>query len=177
MDTDGGGGAVISFIIDESHLRRLSAGTRNELLQVIGAELIELKEEFADREWDPESNVSYPLNAEEARVLVRGLDQAAKSLLRTFCLNYDGKVGSANLQEMLGAAGIEGYDELGHEVSVITQRMHSATENPDAWLFNWHARDWEWDEHKGTYVKGRYFISAPAIDSLRSAFGIGASAG
>jgi hypothetical protein len=106
-------------------------------------------------------------------VLVRGLGQPAKGLLRTFCLNYDGKVGSGDLQEMLGSAGIEGYDELGHEVSAITQRMHSATGNPDAWLFNWHARDWHWDEHENTYVEGRYFISGPAIESLRAAFGIG----
>ena len=164
---------MISFIIEESHLRKLSPEARSELLQVVGAELSELKSEFAGHEWDAEGNRSYPLNAEEARVLVRGLDNAAKSLLRTFCLNYDGKTGSADLQEMLGAAGIEGYDDLGHEVSAITQRMHSATQNPDAWLFNWHAKDWEWDEHENTYVRGRYFISGPAIESLRSAFSIG----
>ena len=164
---------MVSFIIDESHLRKLSAGTRNELLQVIGAELIELREEFADRDWDPEGNTSYPLSDEEARVLVRGLDHGAKNLLRTFCLNYDGKVGGADLQEMLGAAGIDGYDELSSKISLITQRMHSAAENPDAWLFNWHARDWEWDEHENTYVRGRLFISGPAIESLRRAFSIG----
>jgi len=163
---------VISFIIDESHLRQLSPEARSELLEIIGAELADLKSGFADREWDPEGNKSYPLNAEEAQVLVRGLEQPAKNLLRTFCLNYDGKVGNGELGEMLGSAGIEGYEELGHEVSAITQRMHSATGNPDAWLFNWHARDWHWDDHKNTYVEGRYFISGPAIESLRSAFGI-----
>ena len=84
MYTDGRGEGVISFIIDESHLRKLSPEARSELLQVIGAELSELKSEFAAHEWDPEGNRSYPLNAEEARVLVRGLDNAAKSLLRTF---------------------------------------------------------------------------------------------
>jgi len=70
-------------------------------------------------------------------------------------------------------AEIESYEQLGQEVSAITQRMHSATGNADAWLFNWHAKDWQWDEGKNTYVKGRYFISTPAIESLRSAFGIG----
>ena len=74
MQTDGSGEGVISFIIDESHLRKLSPEARSELLQVIGAELSELKSEFAGHEWDPEGNRSYPLNAEEARVLVRGLD-------------------------------------------------------------------------------------------------------
>ena len=114
-------------------------------------------------------------SSDEARVLIRGLGHPAKSLLRTFCLNYDGKVGSSELEEMLHSAGIESYEQLGHEVSVITQRMHSATGNADAWLFNWHARDWKWDEERSTYVQGRYFISGPAIESLRKAFGIGQS--
>jgi len=168
---------VVSFIIDESHLRQLSAGARNELLQIIGAELADLKIEFADREWDPEGNKSYPLSADEARVLIRGLGQPGKSLLRTFCVNYDGKEGSTDLEEMLHSAGIEGYEDLGHEVSAITQRMHSATGNSDAWLFNWHSGDWQWDDRKNTYVRGRYFISGPAIDALRSAFSIGRAEG
>ena len=164
---------MTSFVIDESHLRQLSPEARNELLRLLGAEIADLKSEFADRGWDPESNQPYPLNADEAHALIRGLGQPAKNLLRTFCRHFDGQVGSSNLQEMLDAAGIESYEQLGHEVSTITQRMHSATGNPDAWLFNWHAQDWEWSEEEGTYVKGRYFIPGPAIDSLREAFGIG----
>ncbi len=168
---------MVSFIIDESHLRQLSAEARSELLQIIGAELADLKSELADRDWDPEGNDSYPLSADEARVLIRGLGQPGKNLLRTFCLNYDGKVGSGDLEEMLNSAGIEGYEELGHEVSAITQRMHSTTGNPDAWLFNWHAPDWQWDDGKNTYVRGRYFIAGPAIEALRSAFSIGQAEG
>ena len=167
---------MVSFVIDERHLRQLSLEARNELLQVIGTELAELRSEFAEREWDPEGNKSYPLDAEEARVLIRGLDQPGKSLLRIFCLNYDGKMGNGELADMLHTAGIAGYEELGHEISAITQRMHSATGNPDAWLFNWHARDWHWDEKENTYSQGRYFISGPAMDSLRSAFSIGQNA-
>ncbi len=64
---------MVSFIIDESHLRQLSAEARSELLQIIGAELADLKSELADRDWDPEGNTSYPLSADEARVLIRGL--------------------------------------------------------------------------------------------------------
>ena len=168
---------MVSFIIDESHLRQLSPEARSELLQIIGAELADLESELADRDWDPEGNKSYPLSADEARMLIRGLGQSAKSLLRTFCLNYDDKVGSGDLEEMLHSTGLEDYEDLGHEVSVITQRMHSATGNSDAWLFNWHARDWQWDDEKNTYLRGRYFISGPAIDSLRTAFGIGQSEG
>ena len=166
---------MVSFIIDESHLRQLSPKARSELLQIIGDELADLESELADRGWDPEGNKSYPLNADEALVLIRGLGQPAKGLLRIFCLNYDGKVGSGELEEMLHSTGVEGYEDLGHEVSAITQRMHGATGHPDAWLFNWHARDWQWDAEKNTYVQGRYFISGPAIDSLRTAFGIGQS--
>ena len=94
---------VVSFIIDESHLRQLSAEARSELLQIIGAELADLKSALADRDWDPEGNKSYPLSADEARVLIRGLGQPAKNLLRTFCLNYDGKVGSSELDFATGS--------------------------------------------------------------------------
>ena len=164
---------MVSFVIDESHLRQLSPEARSELLAVIGGELADLEREYAGKEWDPEENTSYPLSAEQARVLVRGLEPRAKRLLRAFCLNYDGKVGSSDLEEMLSTTGIEGYEDLGQEIAAITHRMHSATGNPDAWLFNWHARDWQWDEHNNTYAQGRYFISGPAIRSLRVAFGIG----
>ena len=164
---------MISFIIDESHLQQLSPEARTELLDILGAEIADLKSEFADTDWDPEGNKSYPLSAEEARVLIRGLGPRAKSLLRTFCLNCDGKVGAGDLQELLTSTGIEDYEVLGQEISAITQRMHGATGNADAWLFNWHARDWEWDADKNTYVRGRYFISGPAMDSLRRAFGVG----
>ena len=102
---------VISFIINESHLRQLSAEARSELLQIIGAELADLENEFADREWDPEENKSYPLSTDEAKVLIRGLDRPAKSLLRTLCLNYDGKVGSSNQQEMQDALAWLAGDE------------------------------------------------------------------
>ncbi len=68
---------MVSFIIDESHLRQLSAEARSELLQIIGAELADLENEFADREWDPEENKSYPLSTDEAKVLIRGLDRPA----------------------------------------------------------------------------------------------------
>ena len=135
---------MISFIIDQNHLQQLSPEARTELLEILGAEIADLKSEFADTDWDPEGNRSYPLSAEEALVLIRGLGETEKSLLRIFCLNYDGKVGAGDLQELLHSTGIDGYEVLGQEISAITQRMHGATGNPDAWLFNWHARDWEW---------------------------------
>ena len=119
---------MVSFIIDENHLRQLSAETRSELLQVIGAEIADLRSEFTDGEWDPEGNKSYPLSADEARVLIRGLGQPGRSLLRAFCLNYDGKVGSSELEEMLNTGGIAGYEQLGQEVSArfdeAADRLH-----------------------------------------------------
>ena len=166
---------MTSFIVDENHLRQLSPGARSELLQVLGEEVAELRAEFAHQEWDPEGNTSYPLNEEQARILVRGLDASARDLLRSFCRNFDGKVGSGELEEMLRVTKHSGYEELGQDVAHITQRMHAATDNSDAWLFNWHARDWEWDEEKATYVRGRYYISSPAIVSLRAAFSIGSA--
>jgi hypothetical protein len=163
-----------SFIIDDSHLQRLSSDARRELLQLLATELSEVRRQFADREWDPEGAASYPLHEEEAHHFVRGLQEEERRLLRVFCRNFDGHAGTANLDEMFQATGIdpEHYDELGRLVASLTQRLRSVTHNTDAWLFNWRSRDWEWTESEGTYAKGTYFISSPSIVSLRRAFGM-----
>lgn len=164
---------MVSFIVDEHHLRQLSPETRNELLQVVTGELVALRRELLSETWDPEGNRSYPLNVDEARVLIRGLPEAARRMLRSFCRNFDGTVGTVKLDELMSSSGHETYDDLGQEVANITQRVRAVTGNNDAWLFNWNPRDWEWDEAKGSYTRGEYYISAPAIAALRTAFGMG----
>lgn len=166
---------MTGFYIDETHLQRLTPGARRELLDILSAEVSELKAAFRDLSWDPEDNVSYPLSEEEALALIRSLDEPGRKILRIFARNFDGHAGHAELKELLATGGYERYDELGQEMSHITRQLRGITQNGDAWLINWRARDWHWDEASQTYTSGAFYISGAAILALREAFGIRAT--
>jgi len=163
---------MISFVVEETHLNRLTPAARREFLNLVEAEVSRLKLEIEEQEWDPDGDTSYPLTTQEALSLIRGLEGPQRELLRVFCKNFDGKIGRAELDSLFRATGRRQYEELGNDVNLVTQRVHSVTENSDAWLLNWRAEDWQWDEHNNTYAKGAYFISGPAIHALREAFGM-----
>ncbi len=165
---------MVGFVIDEALLRKLSPDARREILDVIADEAERLAEEAEGVDWDPEGNTSYPLTEDEARRLIRGLVGRSRELLRAFCTDYDadGKVGRADIAALYEATGHDDYGALGREITTITQRLKNITDMHDAWLFNWRARDWQWDEANKTYVKGHYYISGPAIVALRRAFGM-----
>ncbi len=163
---------MTGFYIDETHLQRLTPGARRELLDILSAEISELKAAYHDLSWDPEDNHSFPLNEEEAVALLRSLDEPGRKVLRVFARNFDGHEGRADLTDLLAAGDYHRYDELGQEISHITRRLRGITQNNDAWLINWRSRDWHWDEATQTYTSGAFFISGPAISALREALGI-----
>ncbi len=161
---------MTSFVINESHLRRLTPATRRELLRVIGDDFDDLKEALEVREWDPEGNTSYPLTPDEAAVLLRGMPEHGLKTLRVFANNFDGERGRGELKELLEATGFSDYHELSEEFAWILSRLRSVTGNHDAWLFNWRAQDWVWEAETKTYSKGIYYISRHAAQALRDAF-------
>lgn len=163
---------MINFGIDAELLRRLSPTARRELLQLLRQEVTRLYREVADLDWNPESDVSYPLSVDEARMLIRGLPEASRRMLRLFARHYDGQRGYAQLDELMEITGHDQYDQLGQEVSGITLALRSVTGHTDAWLLNWDPEDWAWDEESSTYSKGAYFISGTAVRALRQAFGM-----
>lgn len=167
---------MTGFYIDESHLQRLTPGARRELLDLLSTEIAALKAGYQDLGWDPEDNVSYPLTEDEAVALIRSLDEAGRSVLRVFARNVDGDVARGELNALLAAGGFQRYEELGQEISHITRRLRGITQNNDAWLINWRARDWHWDEATQTYTHGSFFISGPSVSALREGFGMRSAA-
>ena len=163
---------MATFILEDRHLERLSPAARRELLQVLGEEFDEVRALYAEREWDPEGNESYPLTVEEACHMIRGMPDAAHHALRIFASNYDDakRSGTATLRQLLDATGHTKYENVNRQLSWILLRLRSVTGDSDAWLVNWRARDWKWDEEKGTYARGKYFISGPGMEALREAF-------
>jgi len=160
------------FVISDDDLRRLSPDACRELLDVLAANLADAQLSYTERAWNPDGNTSYPLSTAEAHTLIRSLSSPGRHLLRLIARHFDGSHGRAELDEMLAATRFESYQDLGQEVSSITQLLRSVTGNSDAWLFNWYAKDWDWDEEKEAYTRGAYFIAGKAVESLRVAFGL-----
>lgn len=158
-----------NFIVDAELLKRLSPAARRELLSLVTRDLEDTKAQFSDYNWDPEGVESYPLSEEEAHVLVTGMPQEAIKALRVFVDNIDGDWGYATIGELLEATGHSKYENVLKQLSWILLRLRTATGNPNAWLVNWHTRDWEWDEQEKVYTKGSYFVSSDALLALKKA--------
>jgi len=163
---------MIAFLVDETHLARLSPAARRELLAIIGEEVARLTTDFGDDEWNPDGRESYPLTEAQAVMLIRGVGGPGVEVLRAIARGCDGEVGRADLDTLMRVSGFETYQDLGREINEITRLLRGATGHQNAWLFNWYAKDWEWDEDSQTYRRGAYFVSGPAVRALRRAFGI-----
>ena len=163
-----------TFIVDHKLLQRLSPAARRELLVLLTDDLQETKAQFKDYNWDPEGQESYPLSVEEAQVLVSGMPDAAINALRVFIDNIDGDWGYATIEQLLEATGHSKYENVLRQLSWLLLRLRTVTGNPNAWLVNWHTKDWEWDEENKSYTKGRYFVSSDALMSLKEVLGEGA---
>lgn len=163
---------MASFLITDDHLRRLTPDARREVLTVLGEEIAAALARFESRQWDMDGGQSYPLSLDEAELLVRGMPEPSKQILRVFACNVDGEEGRAELGELLQATGFKHYQQLSQEIAWILLRLRTVTGNSDAWLFNWDQDDWIWDPRSETYSAGTYFISGPATQSLRSVLGV-----
>ena len=160
------------FIIDDRKLELLSPAARRELLRVFRREMEDLHERFYEPPWNPEGPDSYPLSDEEAVLLIQGMPDNAINVLRVFAESDDGERGTATLAELLAATGHTKFENVNRQLTWILLHLRAVTGNPDAWLINWYAKDWNWDEEQETWTDGLYFITSGAARALRRAFGI-----
>lgn len=161
---------MATFLIDDAHLRRLSPATRRELLDLLADEIARVRDEYASHDWNPDGTQSYPLTFEEATMLVNGIPERAERALRVFAENYDGNRGTATLKQLLDATGHTKFENLGQQLAWLQLRLRTVTGNPDAWMVNWRKSDWKWSDEKQSWMRGRYFITRPAVDTLRQVF-------
>ncbi len=162
---------MISYVIDESHLRALTPSARRELLRLIHGDLEELKERLADVEWHADRGESYPLSTEQAAAVLRTQNLAVKKALRVFVEHTDGTTGSASLAELIEATGYDDPEQISQDFGMLTGSLRAITGDNQAWIINWDAETWEWSEADQRYLKGEYFINGPAIAALEQAFG------
>ncbi len=162
---------MISIVIDQAFLQALSHGARSEVLALLEKRIAELKKPLVEAQWRADRDESYPLSVEEAQKLIQSLPKPMQDGLRVFCRNFDGSVGRAGLAELMSATGFSDHADLSNATTAMTQSLRHITGNQDAWLLNWRSEDWEWNEAEQNYVKGEYFISGTAVESLKKAFG------
>ena len=156
---------MFRFILDETLLDRLSPASRREILDLVAGDISAARQSYIDHEWNPDGDESYPLSVEEARILVKGMPEHATAVIKTF----DGERGTASMTELLNSTGHTKLENIGKAISWIQLRVSTVTGDPEAWLVNWHAEDWIWDEEENRYSDGFYFIGAAAALALREA--------
>lgn len=160
---------MLRFVIDESHLRRLTPNARHELLTLLRGEMKDLNAHIQEQDWSPDYDRSYPLTVDEAATLLNSVTESCRAVLQVFADNYDGERGEATLAQLMAASGQDRHEDLAGEIATITQALRNVVGHHDAWIFNWRPEDWSWDEEKQAYVDGRYFMSATPARSLREA--------
>jgi hypothetical protein len=157
---------MVSYVIDEAFLERLSHTSRMEVLLLLEQDTMSLKGRIRAGEWFPDRGKPYPLTEEEAEKLLRALTDEGRRLLGVFIRHIDDGAGYASLEELEEATGHTDPNALSRELTSVTHVVRSITGQGDAWLFDWNPEDWVYDESTGRYTSGRYFISSPTVDAL-----------
>ena len=102
-------------------------------------------------------------------MLVNGMPDSARSALQVFVDHVDNDRGYANLAQLLEAMGHSKAENISRQLAWILLRVRTVTGNSDAWLVNWHMSDWTWSDDRQSYIDGKYFITEPALSTLRDA--------
>ena len=160
---------MLRLILDETHLERLSPASRREILTLIADDIREAEKSYVERDWNPDGDESYPLSQEEARCLVTRMPEHAMAVVKLFAANFDGVRSVATLSQLLETTGHTKVENVGKLISWIQHRVTTVTGDPEAWLVNWRAEDWIWDEESSQYTDGFYFIDTTAALALREA--------
>jgi hypothetical protein len=105
----------------------------------------------------------------EARILLAGLPENATNVVKSFIDNFDGERGTATIKQLLTATGHSKAENVGKLVAWLQLRVRAATGDPDAWLVNWRAEDWIWDEQENHYTDGIYYIDSDAALAIKEA--------
>ena len=101
--------------------------------------------------------------------MLKGMPEHGTAVIEIFVRNFDGERGTASMAELLETTGHTKLESIGKLISWIQLRVSTVTGDPEAWLVNWRAEDWIWDEQDNKYTDGFYFIGATAALALREA--------
>lgn len=161
----------MQIVIDSTDFRRLSDGTRDEILAVFSGSRTTTQNvaavQPAARRETPGLRWREPvvLDHEQAAKLVHGLSEKQKDILRAFA-NAKGRAGMKVLTNITGDPHLSTISQF---QNLVTRKLRRIIDDPDkkAQLFAWDFDKTKWDEGDTTIVDGEYFVSLPTAKVLR----------
>lgn len=158
----------MQILLDADDLRRLSPNARSEVMALLGGAPAGPPARQDRLKW----REAYPLNEEEARLLVQGLSSKQKQRLALFA----SKTGRARMKDIMAAGGDKDLKPSSTFAKDMTRRLRRLIDDPEkkAQLIQWDFESTKWDASKTTIVDGVYYVAPTTAHSLRRALGTSA---
>ena len=157
------------LVIEQSDFRRLSAQTRNELLEAFTGKSLPAPEPAkspAKALWREPMDLSPELAAR----LLHGLSQPHRARLALFAK----KGGRVTQRDLLKATDDSDMRVLSHFQAVLSRRLRRLLDDPDKriHLIGWDFDATKWDKSHSNIINGVYYITEPTTRTLRGYFEI-----
>lgn len=157
------------LVIEQSDFRRLSAQTRNELIEAFtGKDLPAPRpaKSSAKALWREPMDLSPDLAAR----LLHGLSQPHRARLALFAK----KGGRVTQRELLKATDDSDMRVLSHFQAVLSRRLRRLLDDPDKriHLIGWDFNATQWDKSHSDIVDGVYYVTEATAHTLQDYFGL-----
>ncbi|MCH8002871.1 MAG: hypothetical protein IIA34_14600 [Proteobacteria bacterium] len=157
------------LVIEQSDFRRLSAQTRNELLEALTGKSLP-----GPRPAKPPAKALWrepmDLSPDLAVRLLHGLSQPHRARLALFA-----KKGTRVTQrDLLKATNDSDMRVLSHFQAVLSRRLRRLLDDPDKriHLIGWDFDATKWDKSHSNIINGIYYVTEATARTLRNYFGL-----
>ena len=167
------------LVIEQSDFRRLSAQTRNELIEAFTGKSLPASgpaKSSAPKSSVPKSSVKalwrepMDLSPELAARLLHGLSQPHRARLALFAK----KGGRVTQRDLLKATDDSDMRVLSHFQAVLSRRLRRLLDDPDKriHLIGWDFDATKWDKSHSDIINGVYYVTEATAHTLQDYFGL-----
>lgn len=160
----------MQIVIEKSDFRRLSAGARREILEVLaGTETLGTTSQAKKRDnllW----REPYDLSPDLASRLIHGLAEPHRTRLHLFAK----KKGKVRQKELLAATQDSDMRVLSHFQAVLSRRLRRLVHDPEKrlHLIGWDFEATKWNADHSAIEDGVYYVTDRTAETLREHFGL-----
>ncbi len=157
----------MQIVIDAKDFRRLSGGTQQELMALLGFGAGPAGVALPAPE--PRWREPYPLSRDQAERLVASLPGKAQRRLELFAA----RGGRVKMLDLMAVDDSKDLRTTTRFVRDMATRLRRLVEDPEkkAQLIQWDFDATRWDKSKQTIVDGIYYVAPETSESLRAVFG------
>jgi hypothetical protein len=158
------------LVIEETDFRRLSAGTRRELLDTFAGNKATVGEGGAKQTASTLWRRPIDLTPELTTRLLHGLSEPHRERLKLFA-KRDGRVSQ---KELLKVTNDTEMRVLSHFQGVLSRRLRRFIDDPEKRIhvIGWDFESTKWDKSRSTIVDGIYYVTDTTTKSLQDYFGL-----